>query len=607
MFRSISSISFSGQLEDKIDAAAKAGFDGIEIFREDIIGFEAPLEEIRDYAAQAGIAIVSLQSLRDFEGYTGAARAAAFRRAGRFLDLASRIGAPRLIVCANTDPQSDPALASADLRELAAMAGARGLRLGYEALASSAHHNTVEAAWQVVRAADAYNLGLVIGAVHLFAMDGDPAMLATIPAAKIELVHLADAPTTRIDRALLTQSFRLFPGQGSLPVAELYARLIAQGFDGPMSIEIFSEQIRALPPSQIAGDGMRAFHLLEDLCRHGGAAHCDLVAPAFAEFAAPAKAADALIGLLQALGFGRTHVAGEVSLWRNGGVVLAVNGRESGLAHAIYLVQGVSISGLGLIVDDPDQIDQRSGRFHGERFERAEPPYDLPVLRGPGGSVFHLCTGPIESAPGFAAFCPTGAAPGEGLSRIDHFAQAFQPNLFLSGLMFYRAFFNMHSEAMRDVLDPHGTVHSRTLSNDDGQLRLSINASFGAGTTTQRFLEKSGFAPWHHIALATEDILAFAARLRPADVLPIPANYYEDLPLRFDISPELLERLAQHNILYDRDEGGEYFQIYTRAINGFFFEIVERRGYRGMGAPNAAVRMLAQLREIEVGDAMHLM
>ena len=70
---------------------------------------------------------------------------------------------------------------------------------------------------------------------------------------------------------------------------------------------------------------------------------------------------------------------------------------------------------------------------------------------------------------------------------------------------------------------------------------------------------------------------------------------------------ELLERLAQHNILYDRDEGGAYFQLYTRAINGFFFEIVERRGYRGMGAPNAAVRMLAQLREIEVGDAMHLM
>ncbi|KEO55417.1 bifunctional sugar phosphate isomerase/epimerase/4-hydroxyphenylpyruvate dioxygenase family protein [Thioclava pacifica] len=607
MFRSISSISFSGQLEDKIDAAAQAGFDGIEIFREDIIGFEAPPEAISDYAAQAGIEIVSLQSLRGFEGYTGEARAAAFRRAERFLDLAERIGAPRLIVCANTDPHSDPETASVDLRELAQMAAERGLRLGYEALASSAHHNSVEAAWRVVAAADADNLGLVIGAVHLFAMDGDPSMLGEIPAGKIELVHLADAPTTRIDRALLTQSFRLFPGQGNLPVADLYARLLTQGFEGPFSIEIFNDQIRALPPSQIAGDGMRAFHLMDETRKRAGSAHSDLVAPAFAEFAAPAKAAGELVGLLKALGFVRTHVAGEVALWRNGGVTLAVNGRESGLAHAIYLLQGVSVSGIGMVVDDLGRIDRRVGRFHGENVERPEQPYDLPVLRGPGGSVFYLSTGPLEEAPGYGAFKPTGEAPGDGLTRIDHFAQALQPNLFLSGLMFYRSSFNMRSEEIRDVLDPHGTVHSRTLSNDTGAVRLSLNASFGAGTTTQRFLEKSGFAPWHHIALATEDIIAFAQRLDPVDVLPIPANYYEDLPLRFDIDAELLEVLARLNILYDRDGHGEYFQLYTRAVNGFFFEIVERRGYAGMGAPNAAVRMLSQLRELEVEDVMHLM
>ena len=53
--------------------------------------------------------------------------------------------------------------------------------------------------------------------------------------------------------------------------------------------------------------------------------------------------------------------------------------------------------------------------------------------------------------------------------------------------------------------------------------------------------------------------------------------------------------------------GGEYFQLYTRAINGVFFEVVERRGYTGMGAANAPVRMLAQLRELETEDALHLL
>ena len=94
MVRAISSISFSGQLEDKIEAAAAAGFDAIEIFREDIIGFDGPPEDIPAFAQRAGIGILSLQSLRDFEALSGEARAAAFRRAERVLDLAVRVDAP---------------------------------------------------------------------------------------------------------------------------------------------------------------------------------------------------------------------------------------------------------------------------------------------------------------------------------------------------------------------------------------------------------------------------------------------------------------------------------------------------------------------------------
>ncbi|PXA90544.1 hypothetical protein DMC25_07095, partial [Caulobacter sp. D4A] len=47
-------------------------------------------------------------------------------------------------------------------------------------------------------------------------------------------------------------------------------------------------------------------------------------------------------------------------------------------------------------------------------------------------------------------------------------------------------------------------------------------------------------------------------------------------------------------ILYDRDEHGEYFQLYSMTYGeGFFFEIVERRGYKGYGAPNAIFRIAA--------------
>ena len=58
--------------------------------------------------------------------------------------------------------------------------------------------------------------------------------------------------------------------------------------------------------------------------------------------------------------------------------------------------------------------------------------------------------------------------------------------------------------------------------------------------------------------------------------------------------------MRSRNILYDRDEGGDFFQLYSQTYGeGFFFEIVERRGgYRGYGAANAPFRIAAQKRRI---------
>jgi 4-hydroxyphenylpyruvate dioxygenase len=47
--------------------------------------------------------------------------------------------------------------------------------------------------------------------------------------------------------------------------------------------------------------------------------------------------------------------------------------------------------------------------------------------------------------------------------------------------------------------------------------------------------------------------------------------------------------------MYDRDDNGEYFQFYSRAVaKRIFFEVVQRRGYDAYGAANASVRLSAQ-------------
>jgi len=87
-------------------------------------------------------------------------------------------------------------------------------------------------------------------------------------------------------------------------------------------------------------------------------------------------------------------------------------------------------------------------------------------------------------------------------------------------------------------------------------------------------------------------------RVAGATFLSIPNNYYEDLDSRYELDPDLLGAMRENAILYDRDSEGEFFQLSTHAFDErFFFEIVERRGYNGFGAPNAGIRLAAQTRD----------
>lgn len=83
--------------------------------------------------------------------------------------------------------------------------------------------------------------------------------------------------------------------------------------------------------------------------------------------------------------------------------------------------------------------------------------------------------------------------------------------------------------------------------------------------------------------------------------MAISSNYYDDVETRFGLDPGLSDRLRAGNILYDRDDEGEYFQLYAPAWGeGFIFEVVERRGgYKGYGAPNAPFRIAAQKRHFK--------
>ena len=163
-------------------------------------------------------------------------------------------------------------------------------------------------------------------------------------------------------------------------------------------------------------------------------------------------------------------------------------------------------------------------------------------------------------------------------------------------MLFWRALFGMEAASPIDLTDPYGLIHSRAMVSPGGTFRLPLNVSESRETTTGRFISAASGAGVQHIAFATADVAATAARVSgAASILPIADNYYDDLAARWGLDDEALEQMRRLHLLYDREAGGEFIDAYTDTFDGrFFFELVERRGSTGFGAANATFRLAAQ-------------
>lgn len=603
MKHAISSLSFPGTLSAKIEAVAKAGFQYFEIFYEDLVYGDIKARDVARYAKSLGLEIISLQSLRDFEAAPHQVREWNFRRGERYLDLAAELGVGMLVVTSNGRPDAidDPDLAAADLVALADMAATRGLRVGYEALSGGRWVQTFTQALPIIQRAARKNLGLVIGTAHTTFAGGNLADLGKLDPNQIFLVHLADVADIKMDSRLLANNFRLFPGQGDLPLHDVYRALGRIGYRGPVSLEIFNGQMRGMLPSRIATDGVRSFNLLEDVDEASRAAIQDI---AFVEFACFDDNRTKLIEVLKGLGFAHTHThhAKKVSLWRNGTVNIILNEDPRGHAHSYHLLNGLSVCAVGYNVSGLKGWMKRLADYHGGKVERLAGPgdMDIPSVHGiDGGLIFFLDTEaerPFHEVD-FTRLPGAKAIEAGGLTAVDHFSQAVPPAEFHSAVLFYRSLMGFEGGEQLGVLDPHGAMQSRNLRSANGRVRMSVNASFGPNSTTQRFLASRLGAGAQHFAFRCDDIFAFAAKVSPEIVLRIPASYYDMLGLRFDLDPALIEQMRRTNILYDEDDSGRYFQLYSVDINGVFLEVVQRDGgYAGFGAINAPVRMSAQTR-----------
>lgn len=613
--KSIATVCLSGTLPDKLEAAAAAGFDAIELFENDLLTFDGTPRDVRRMASDQGLAISLFQPFRDFEAMPGPIAQRNLDRAERKFDIMEALGTDLILVCSNVrdDALDDDARAAADLAALGARAARRGLRIGYEALAWGRHVRTWSHAWRLVQAADHPAVGLILDSYHTLALGDSPDGISDLPGDRIFLVQLADSPHLAMEALGRSRHFRNYPGQGDLDVTGFVRAVLSSGYAGPLSLEVFNDSFRASPPRQNAIDGLRSLIWVE--AEAGGPplpAAPVLDGFAFAEFAVDAAHRHKLGRYLQSLGFRHEgqHRTKDVALYRQGNAHLVVNAEPDSAASEYFVQHGPAICAFALIVDDVERTLARAEALLCPRWQEkiGADEQRIPGVRAPDGSLIYLIdrerTGwnwrdnfhPVDAGdPAAGASVPQVETPLD----VDHIAEALSPGSMDRFILFYRTVFGLEAEPAVEFPDRFGLIKSRAMRSPDGKIRLPLNISDSPGTETGRFLTAGAGAGFHHIAFRSPAIAELLCHLRACGgrFLPIPQNYYDDLDAS-GIAPETsLNALTASGLMFDRDVQGKFYHAYANAFEDrFFFEFVERDGYQGYGANNASIRVAAQAR-----------
>jgi len=154
-------------------------------------------------------------------------------------------------------------LASADLQrvqvslsQLGQDAERFGVRAAIEFQASSAFGNNLQTMAALVEKVQNKHVGICLDAYHFFVGPSKLSDLACLNQTNLFHVQLSDLAD--IPRELATDSDRVLPGDGDIPLSQIIQRLRDIDYQCTVSVELMNPQIWQVPPRQFSEIGFAA-------------------------------------------------------------------------------------------------------------------------------------------------------------------------------------------------------------------------------------------------------------------------------------------------------------------------------------------------------------
>lgn len=245
-------------LTEKIRVAGEAGYDGVELWNDDLTAFVDTGGTLADVKSMLNDRGLTVPTVVHIPGWLDADDGEPYRRAldeaRRRMDQAAAIGARR-IIAGPPRGACDYARSSERYAELLEIGREHGVLPALEFLGFVQEVNTIKALWRIAGNVDDPDKSVVLDSFHIFRGGSSLDDMELVPVEMIAVFHINDAPR-EIPRNQQEDKDRVLPGDGILPLKEIVARLSRKGYRGALSLELFNPSLWEKAPLDVAQDGL---------------------------------------------------------------------------------------------------------------------------------------------------------------------------------------------------------------------------------------------------------------------------------------------------------------------------------------------------------------
>ena len=241
----------------KIELAGAAGYDGIELWLNDVydhIGRGGEVGDVETMLADHELIVPSVIAIRQWGETEGLEYELVKDEARRRFALAARLGAPYIVATPPFEMAAQEHLPGR-YRDLLQIGREEGIRPTFEYISFFKSVNNLDDAWRIVQETDDADATIILDAFHTWNSDSDTELLREIPVEKISHYHIDDAhpdkaPTTQTDPD------RVMLGEGQIDLEAEIALFKEKGYDRTMSLELFNAELWKQEPLEVITVGL---------------------------------------------------------------------------------------------------------------------------------------------------------------------------------------------------------------------------------------------------------------------------------------------------------------------------------------------------------------